>query len=158
MTAQEQIAIFIDEALEGTDCFLVDFKIKPTNNYKIYIDSDTQFTLEKCMRINRNLRKKVEEAELYPDGDVSLEVSSPGVDSPLKLFRQYKKNIGRTLEIILTDEAAMGITGKLITVEEDTIQIEKKQIKSRSKKIIPEVEILDIPLSSIKSATVCIEF
>ena len=77
MTAQEQVLQFIDECLEGTDCFLVSFKVKPTNNYKFFIDSDSGFTLEKCVRINRKMRKMIEEAELYPDGDVSLEISSP---------------------------------------------------------------------------------
>jgi ribosome maturation factor RimP len=101
MTAQEQVLLFIDECLEGTDCFLVSFKIKPTNNYKFFIDSDSGFTLEKCVRINRKMRKMIEEAELYPDGDVSLEISSPGIDIPLTLTRQYIKNIGRKLEIEL---------------------------------------------------------
>ena len=158
MTPQEHIAQLLEETLEGTDCFLVDFKVKPTNNFKIYLDSDTGFTLEKCMKINRSLRRKVEEAGLFPEGDVSLEVSSPGIDAPLKMLRQYRKNVGRNLEIILLDEEALGITGRLMEVNETGIKVEKSQPRRRTAKVQPEPEIIDIPFEQIKSATVQIEF
>ena len=51
------------------------------------------------------LYKIMEEMGMYPDGDFSLEVSSPGLDEPLKLHRQYKKNIGREVEVIMNDDA-----------------------------------------------------
>lgn len=73
------------------DIFLVSIKIKPTNNYKIYLDADGGLGIEKCIKINRALYKIMEEMAIHPDGDFSLEVSSPGIDEPLKLLRQYKK-------------------------------------------------------------------
>ncbi len=160
MTIQEQIAIFVAESLEGTDCFLIDFKLKPTNNYKIYIDSDTGFTLEKAVSINRKIRKKVDEAGLYPEGDYSLEVSSPGVDSPLKLHRQYLKNIGRKLEIELTDEEAGGVTGKLIAVHDDHIVVAESLPKRRrvTAKADAEPKLSSIAFDTIKTAVVCLEF
>lgn len=157
MTPQEQIAAFIDESLEGTDCFLVDYKIKPTNNYKIFIDSDSGFTLEKAISINRKIRKMAEEAGLYPEGDYSLEVSSPGVDVPLKLKRQYIKNIGRKLEIELMDEAADGLTGKLLEADETKIIIEELPLK-KSRQPAGEPKKTEIPYDEIKTALVCIEF
>ena len=158
MTAQEQVLQFIDECLEGTDCFLVSFKVKPTNNYKFYIDSDSGFTLEKCVRINRKMRKMIEEAELYPDGDVSLEISSPGIDIPLTFTRQYIKNIGRKLEIELKDEAAKGIIAKLIEVKEDSIVMEKIPFTQKGRKVVEkEAETFEIKLEDIKTATVCFE-
>lgn len=158
MTPQEQIATFIDESLEGTDCFLIEYKVKPTNNYKIFIDSDSGFTLEKAILINRKIRRKVEEAGLYPEGDYSLEVSSPGVDTPLKLTRQYKKNIGRKLEIELTDETAGGIVGKLIEADDEKIVIEESLPAKKGKKTVEEPKKIEITLSEIKNAVVCIEF
>lgn len=164
MTPAEQIANFIDNSLEGTDCFLVEYKVKPTNNYKIFIDSDSGFTLEKAISINRRIRKQVEEAALYPEGDYSLEVSSPGVDTPLKLHRQYVKNIGRKLEIELVDEEAMGLVGKLVEVNETCIFIEesisKKKVLGRpaNKKVEEEPIKVSIPFEDIKCAMVCIEF
>src|SRR6185436_11202021 len=81
------------------DIFLVSIKIKPTNNIKIYLDADGGLGIEKCIKINRALYRIIEEMGTYPDGDFSLEVSSPGVDEPLKLLRQYKKNVGREVEV-----------------------------------------------------------
>ncbi|HPI55008.1 MAG TPA: ribosome maturation factor [Chitinophagaceae bacterium] len=158
MTVHEQIETFLQEILLETDCFLVTFKVKPTNNYKIFLDSDTGLTLEKCMKINRKLRRRIEDEAIYPEGDFSLEVSSPGVDAPLKLHRQYVKNIGRSLEIELNDEEAKGITGKLVSVEDDKIVLENIVKQKKSVKTEPEIIITEVQLDQIKSATVVIEF
>jgi ribosome maturation factor RimP len=104
--------------------FLVDARIKPTNNVKIYIDGDQGITIEKCVQFNRMLYKKIEEANLFPPGDFSLEVSSPGLDEPLKLHRQYKKNVGRIIEVILQDGTKK--EGRLTEVSEDGIIVEEK--------------------------------
>ncbi len=69
--------------------FLVEITIKPTNNIKVFLDSDTGVVIEKCVAFNRQLYKLIEESELYPAGDFSLEVSSPGLEEPLQLHRQY---------------------------------------------------------------------
>lgn len=156
-TVHEQIENFLNESLQGSDCFVISFKVKPTNNYKIYIDSDTGFTLEKSIKINRSLRRMIEENELYPDGDFSLEVSSPGIDTPLVLHRQYVKNIGRSLEIELLDEAAKGITGKLIAVEEDVLVLEERKLLRRHEKAPIDPTIIRVPLVDIKTATVVVE-
>jgi ribosome maturation factor RimP len=158
MTNHEQIESFLHQCLEGTDCFLVSFKVKPTNNYKIFLDSDSGLTLEKCLKVNRQLRRSIEEVGIYPEGDFSLEVSSPGVDAPLKLHRQYHKNIGRSLEIELIDEEAKGITGKLVVVEDDKIILENIVKQKKSVKTEPEIIKTEVQLSDIKSATVVIEF
>lgn len=157
MTAQQQIADFIDQILEGSDCFLVEYKVKPTNNYKIFIDSDSGFTLEKAISINRRIRKQVEEAALYPEGDYSLEVSSPGVDTPLKMRRQFVKNIGRKLEIELLNEEAKGIVGRLVEVGESHLVVEEVAGKP-SKKAVEASSKISIPLAEIKNALVLIEF
>lgn len=156
MTPQEQIALFIDECLEGTDCFLVSFKLKPTNNYKIYIDSDSGFTLQKAVSINRQLRKKIDETAFYPDGNYSLEVSSPGVDAPLTMLRQYKKNIGRKLEIELNNEEEKGIIARLIAITDEELTLEPVPV-GRVKKVAEPAQIT-LLIKDIKTAHVCIEF
>src|SRR5450432_3814968 len=83
--------------------FLVDLRIKPTNNVKVFLDGDSGITIEKCVQINRKLYKKLEESAIFPSGDFSLEVSSAGLDEPLKSLRQYKKNIGRSVEVQFLD-------------------------------------------------------
>src|SRR6188474_255763 len=80
--------------------FLVEASVKPTNNIKVFVDADQGAAIDQLSRINRALYKWVEE-NLFPNGDFSIEISSPGLDEPLKLDRQYKKNIGRFVEVLL---------------------------------------------------------
>ena len=124
-----------------TGYFLVDVRIKPTNNFKIFIDGDQGITIEKCVQINRALYKKMEELGLFPTGDFSLEVSSPGLDEPLKLLRQYKKNIGRQVELILQDGSKK--EGRLMEVSEDGIIVEETKGKNKKKEVINHTFLFD---------------
>lgn len=158
MDTSRQIEGFLEQCLEGTDCFVVSFKVKPTNHFKIYLDSDAGFTLEKCVRVNRQLRRLIEESGLYPEGDFSLEVSSPGVDEPLRLIRQYKKNVGRILEVELNDEEAQGITGRLVSADDLKIVVESLPRARLTAKTPVEPVRTEILFTDIKKATVVVEF
>ena len=114
--------------------FLVEMRIKPTNNVKVFLDGDKGITIEKCVQVNRALYKKIEEANIFPAGDFSLEVSSPGLDEPLKLKRQYAKNIGRKVEIVLLDGTKK--EGNLQEVSEDGIIVEESTGKNRNRQLI----------------------
>ena len=137
---------------EEPEYFAVSVKMKPTNNIKIFIDGDNGITIEKCVRFNRKLYKLIEESGMYPEGEFSLEVSSPGLDEPLKLHRQYVKNIGRDVEITFTDETKK--EGKLLTVTEEDIVIEHTE--GKGKKAVTQQ--LVIPFINIKTTNVQIKF
>lgn len=139
--------------------FLVEVKIKPTNNVKVYLDGDAGISIEKCIMFNRALYKQLEESALFPADDFSLEVSSPGLDEPLKLFRQYKKNIGREVEVLMKDGTR--VEGKLLEAAEDAILVEETTGKahhgrpaSKKQQIIQH----NIPFENIKSTTIQIVF
>lgn len=154
MTAETQIQT-IEQLLQPLlvdDIFLVSIKIKPTNNYKVYIDADSGLGIEKCTRINRALYKQVEEIGLHPDGNFSLEVSSPGVDEPLKMLRQYQKNIGRNVEVMFND--GLKKEGLLKEVTADSVTIQETQGKGK-KAVTTDVVI---GFSDIKQTTVLIKF
>ncbi len=114
--------------------FLVEVKIRPTSNIKVFLDGDAGISIEKCVQYNRALYKKIEEAELFPGGDFSLEVSSPGLDEPLKLFRQYRKNLGRPVEVVLLDGTRR--EGVLREVSQDGIIVEETRGKNKKKELI----------------------
>lgn len=137
----EKITSLAAPLLEGTDMFIVRIKNKPTNNIKLYIDADSGLSVSKSADINRKLYKLIEEQAIFPDGDFSLEVSSPGVDEPLLFDRQYKKNIGRTILIYMNDGTEK--LGKLKEVSEDKLLIELKQPKKKEPLPI-EVAMADI--------------
>lgn len=140
------------ESILDQDVFLVEMKVKPTNNIKIFLDADSGLGIEKCIKINRALYKQIEEAAIYPDGDFSLEVSSPGIDEPLKLHRQYLKNTGREVEVLMND--ATKKEGKMVEVTDEQITIEYTE--GKGKKAVQHK--LDIPFSQIKQTKVQIKF
>jgi ribosome maturation factor RimP len=121
--------------------FLVDVRIRPTHNVKVYIDGDQGISIEKCVQYNRGLYKKLEESGIFPSGDFSLEVSSPGLDEPLKLLRQYRKNIGRQVEIVLQDGSKM--EGRLLEVSEDGVIVEETKGKNKKKEVINHTFLFD---------------
>ena len=152
-TQIQQIEQWLNAVLESEkEYFCVSIKIKPTNNIKIFLDGDNGLAIEKCVQFNRKLYKLIEESGAYPDGDFSLEVSSPGLDEPLKLHRQYLKNIGRIIEVIFTDGTKK--EGKLLTVTEADILIEHTEGKGK-KAVTQQLVIL---FNHIKSTTVQIKF
>jgi ribosome maturation factor RimP len=132
--------------------FLVEIRIKPTNNIKVFIDADEGVILSDLIDYNRKLYRQLEESKMFPNDDFSLEVSSPGLDEPLKLFRQYKKNIGRFVEITLHDGGK--VEGKLIEATEDGVVIEVETGKGKKKEIKQESVLFD----QIKNTKIQIKF
>src|SRR3954468_24154750 len=126
---------------DDPDCFLVDVWIKPTNNIRVALDADAGLPIEKCVSLNRRLYKQIEEAGLYPDGNFSLEVSSPGLDEPLKMHRQYVKNVGRPLEFVLQDGTSL--EGTMTAVHENNIEVAETKGKNKKKEVVQH----DIPFT-----------
>ncbi len=146
----EKIKLLTEPLLDGTDMFIVHVKIKPTNNIKLYLDADAGLSISKSAEINRKLYKLIEADAMFPDGDFSLEVSSPGVDEPLLSDRQYKKNIGRT--VLITPNEGKDILGVLKEVQEDKMLLEVKEGKKK------EITMVEIPFADIKKTVVQIIF
>lgn len=129
-TQNEAISNMVEPLIEKDDgYFLVEVRIAPGNHIKVFIDGDRGVTIDKCVAINRALYKQIDENGLFPDGDFSLEVSSPGLDEPLRLHRQYEKNIGRFIEVILTDGTKK--EGKLVSVDIQGIVMEENAGKKK---------------------------
>jgi ribosome maturation factor RimP len=150
---QEQIENFVLRFIEKSeDIFLVDLKITPGNQITVLLDADNGITIEKCTVINKALYKFIEESGFFPDGNFSLEVSSPGVGKPLKLLRQYKKNIGRRLEVELEDGTKT--EGKLTEVTNEAITLEEQEGKGKKM----TTKMTTILFNQIKEATVLITF
>ena len=159
-TQIEGIRRMIEEILlEEPVYFLVDLRIKPINNIKVFLDGDSGITIEKCVQVNRKLYKKLEEAAFYPAGDFSLEVSSAGLDEPLKSLRQYKKNIGRLVEVQLQDGSQK--EGQLMEVSEEGIILEVstgKPVNGKLPSKKKEISSHSFLFNNIKSTKIQIVF
>ena len=130
------------------DLFLISVRGDMKNNFKVFVDGDNGITIDACARLNRKLYKIIEVMEGFEDGNFSLEVSSPGLDEPLRQIRQYKKNMGRPVEITLAGGTLK--EGVLKDVQEHQLTIEYTTGKGKKMETIVE----DIPQAEIKTITV----
>ena len=152
-TQIQELSQRINNLLAGHDNhFLVEVRIKPTNNIKVFIDADEGMPLSTLIDYNRKLYKQIEESGMFPDGDFSLEVSSPGLDEPLKKERQYRKNVGRYVHITKNDGTTL--EGKLLEATEDGVLVETETGKGRKKEIKQETVLF----SDIKTTKIQVKF
>lgn len=104
---------------ERTDLFLIDLTIGADNAINITIDGDAGLKVDDCIFISRAIENNLDREEV----DFSLEVASAGAAALLKLPRQFRKNIGRTLEVKTQTD---NFEAKLVEVTEENISIEWK--------------------------------
>lgn len=129
---QERIVRELAESFlqEGTG-FVVDVRVREGNAISVLLDDDQGASIEKCIALSRHLEGALDrEAE-----DFSLDVSSPGLDQPLRLLRQYHKNVGREVQVKIKN--AGKVEGVLIAATEETVTLktrEKKRIEGRKAK------------------------
>ena len=142
------------ESLKDESYFIVDVLVKGlTSKAKILVllDSDNGVNIDECADLSRAIGMKMELEEVFDDPFV-LEVSSPGLDHPLKFKRQYQKNVGRELKLTMLDGTIE--KGKLIEVGEESIKFEK-EIKEKKK---VTADIVEISFDSIDKANVLVSF
>jgi ribosome maturation factor RimP len=152
---KEKVINLLNNALEeNPSLFLIDLKFLPDNKIYIEVDGDTGISLKECIRINREIEQNLDREE----EDFSLEVTSPDVSNPLKVNRQYRKNINRILEVKLKDHTK--VEGLLKAVNEDSIELEWKarEPKPVGKGKITVVKNATLLLSTILEAKVKIIF
>lgn len=156
----KQVGEWAEALLQQWDSyFLVELKILQGNQIKVFIDADNGASIDELARINRTLRRQIDENGLFPDGDYALEVSSPGLDEPLRQWRQYKKNTGREVELWLKDGRKK--KGILTAVTADFIVLAYKQKTTKGKKPpkdSPEKEPEKFTFDEIKTTKVCVGF
>ena len=147
------IRSYLEEEQAQSGRFVVDVTVSAGNRIVVYMDSLKGVTLDECIQVSRFLESKLDrEVE-----DFELEVSSPGLDKPLKLPVQYEKNVGRMLEVLKTD--GIKITGRLeALLPEGGIRLasEKAVKDGKTGKKKKESEMLEIKFEEIKTAKVVI--
>lgn len=134
------------EALEGTDKYLVNLKITPDNRIFVDIDGDNGINIDDCIELSR----KIENSLNRDEEDFELNVSSAGADSPLKMPRQYRRHIGRTLSVETLD--GRQFEGILDSADDQQIALHIKGTKKSAPQNIT------LPFADIKTARVVISF
>ena len=154
MTFKEQVEQQLNNSLlEKPSLFLIDISISDSYKIVVTLDGDNGVTLQDCIDVTRAIESNLDrEAQ-----DYALEVASVGVGSPLKLVRQYIKNIGRTL-IVKTNEATIEAA---LTAADDTkivLSWEAREPKKIGKGKEPVLKNQEIPYNEIKQAVVTVNF
>jgi ribosome maturation factor RimP len=151
---QNKVRELLDAGLEeDTSLFLIDFSVGTDNKIKVVIDGDNGVTVADCIKISRAIEHNLDREE----EDFALEVASAGAASPLVLPRQYKKNIGRKLEV---QTASTTYEGSLTAVLEEHIVLEWKarEPKPIGKGKVTVQKRQEIDFAEINKAKVILKF
>ncbi len=146
MIEKIKILELVNGALDGTDKFLVNLKITPDNRIFVDIDGDNGVNIDDCIALSRAVESQLDRDE----EDFELNVGSAGADMPLKLPRQYRRHIGRELDVDTFD--GEHLSAELTAVDDEGITL----LTHGSKKVAPEEH--RFAFRDIKSAHVVIKF
>lgn len=153
MQVENRVKELVEEKIaDRADLFIVSIRMMKNGILEILLDGDNGIAIEDCAAVSRHVGFHLEEENVIENA-YRLEVSSPGIDSPLVLVRQYEKNIGREVRVKLEDGTKR--EGKLLSISDDAITIEEK-VKEKGKKA--ELKEAIFPLNQIKETKVLISF
>ena len=154
MITKELIQSLIAPRIDEAGLFIVEITVSSSNHISIFIDGNSGVNIDQCITVSRF----IEENLSRDDEDYELDVSSAGLDLPLKVTKQYIKNIGRSVDVVYKN--GQKLTGKLVDANDDnfTLEVEKNIVVEgkKRKQLITEVE--SIKYSDIKSTKIVVSF
>lgn len=149
MNLAEKITQLVNEFLKDSPVFLVSLKISQGNKkILVVIDGDSGLAIDDCTKLSRHLSEELENEESLQMA-YHLDVTSPGADEPLLLFRQYPKHIGRRLQVKMDDGDIL--KGRFVEMNESSLILEEQNKKK-------EATRHTVALPEIKEARVILEF
>jgi ribosome maturation factor RimP len=154
MIDKELVESIVNEQLNPNEEFVVDITVSASNKIMVLLDGDNGITIDRCVKVSRAIEQRFDRDE----EDFELEVASAGLSESLRLPRQYKKNVGRSLEVVKSD--GQKLKGLLLSANDSALALEvesmvKPEGKKRKEKVVEQFEI---PYTQVKSAFVVISF
>ncbi len=140
--------------MEGTDLFVVEVRVSPANEIVVTVDSDTQVGIDRCVELSRSIEGALDREQ----EDFELIVMSAGIGQPLKMLRQYRKLIGRPVEVILKDGGK--IVGNLTDASESSIAVEYEErvvVEGKKRKQLVTTR-RELSLDEVKSTCEYLDF
>jgi ribosome maturation factor RimP len=152
MISESRITELFEQIPELSQFFIVEIKVSKDNEIFLSVDTDSGITIDECAEISRIINEKIDrEVE-----DFDLEVSSPGLSGPFKVLRQYQKNTGKNVEIVLKDGTKL--SGKLLSADQNGIKVETERKEKQNKKTVKIQETKDLGFDGIKTTKLKITF
>ena len=156
MILEDTIVKLVNEKLEGSGKFLVEVRVRPSNKIHVFFDDETKgLAVADCVELSKYIESNLDRDK----EDFELEVSSPGLDQPLLVYKQYLKTIGKQVNVLL--KKGEKHTGKLVAVTEQEISIEKTTRERRDpakKKRELVVENITVQFPEIKETRRVVSF
>lgn len=155
MEFRKNIEALLNDFLETRkDLFLIDLKISAGDDITVILDGDNGVSVQDCLDASRAIEFNMDREE----HDFSLQVMSAGLSEPLAIPRQFQKNIGREIEVLLNDSTKT--EGELVKVDEEkiTLVLRYRKPKDIGRGKVDVEEEKEIPYSEIKKALVVIKF
>jgi ribosome maturation factor RimP len=154
MIEKSVVEEIVNEFLKNSDNYPVEIKVNPDNRIVVEIDSDRSVSIDDCIALNRFIESHLDREK----EDYELEVGSSGIAQPFKLLRQYKKNVGKEVEILLKNGKKQ--TGVLKEVDENQLILTvEKQVKPEgAKRKVTIEEDLTFSYDEIKQTKNIIRF
>jgi ribosome maturation factor RimP len=151
MDLKEKLQELAEKGLVSPSHFLVEVMVSKHKPWKftVIVDGDQGITIDDCAALSRALNESLETEISDP---YTLEVSTPGLDHPLKLNRQYKKNIGRGMKEVKKGKSV--VVGELKQTDEEKIVVETEIGQGKK----TEVKLIEIPFIEIEKAFVTVSF
>ena len=137
----------VNEKLAGTDCFLVEVKYG-TSRISVSIDKPIGITIGECTDLSRFLATELEDKGVLETRE--LEVGSPGMSEPLRVYQQYLRRLGRELKV--TDKKGMEYNGQLKTADTEGFMISTIKIVKEGKKKTEVKEMVSFNYDEIKES------
>jgi ribosome maturation factor RimP len=157
MIKKERIRELAEERMKELDngLFIVEISVSSGNNISVELDKhEGGVSVKDCVSVSRNIEHNLDREQ----ADFSLNVSSAGLDKGLRVFDQYKKNVGRSLKVKLNEGGS--VEGELTQASKDEITLQtkrKERIEGKKKKEVI-IEDIKIPMTNIKEAKIVISF
>lgn len=150
MIEKELISKLVEEAIQDTDLFLVEVKVKPANVIEVYVDADSAINIDQCVAISRFVESKLDrDAE-----DFELSVFSWGLSGALRMDRQLQKYVGKAVEV--KSKELGKFQGELVSFDADVVNVLPAPKKTSKKKPVEEPKVLplDRKATEIKPAII----
>ncbi len=149
MITKDHIRRLAEEHISGSGIFLVDVRLSSTGRITVLIDRNEGVTIDDCASLSRKISQELGEEV----GDYELNVSSPGLDMPLLVHRQYIKNEGRMVDVTASDGER--IKGILMNVTKGGFDL-RTEARQKNKEIVTTVRSFNF--EDVKSVKVIISF
>lgn len=144
----------VEDAIKGTDMFLVDITVSADNRIVVELDSETGMDIDACAAVTRRI-----ETEFDRDAeDYELEVGSAGLTSPFKVKAQYMKNLGNEIEVVTRDGRKLQGTLASVGADDFTVEVPTKVKHEGAKRPVIEQVPSVIAFDNVKTAKYVIKF